>query len=333
MIRAILTRLFLLAAMLWTAATVNFIVPRLSDRDPISERLMQIAAQGGGSLAGVQDMVQSYQERFGLGHSLWDQYLRYLGSLLRFDLGYSITNYPTRVADQIAYALPWTLGLLGIATVIAFVIGTIVGALAAWPRAPRLFRDVMPLLIVLSAIPFYLVGLVLVYFVAFRLGWLPSSGGHELTAVVGPTWAYVSDVLTHSLLPAFSIVIASVGHWALGMRGMMVGVQGEDYMTFADAKGLHPSRIFFLYGMRNALLPQVTALALSLGRIITGSVLVEMVFAYPGIGTLLFESIKLSDFFTIYGCVLVLVAATGVSMVVVDLLYPLLDPRVRTAHG
>jgi len=333
MLRLALTRLLLLAAMLWTAATVNFIVPRLSDRDPISERLMQIAAQGGGSLAGVQEMVQSYHERYGLDQSLWEQYLRYLGSVMRLDLGYSITNYPTRVADQIAYALPWTLGLLGTATIIAFVIGTMIGALAAWPRAPRLFRNIMPLFIVLSAIPFYLVGLVLVYFIGFRLGWLPSSGGHPLTAVPAFTWSFAGDVLRHSILPAFSIVLASTGYWAIGMRGMMVGVQGEDYMTFADAKGLRPSRIFFVYGLRNALLPQVTALALALGKIITGSVLVEMVFAYPGVGTLLFESIKLSDFFTIYGCVLVLVLATGLAMIIVDLLYPLLDPRVRSAHG
>jgi peptide/nickel transport system permease protein len=186
---------------------------------------------------------------------------------------------------------------------------------------------------VLSAIPFYLVGLVLVYFIAFRLEWLPSSGGHELTTIPAFSWSYAKDVIIHSLLPAFSIVVASVGFWALGMRGMMVSVQGEDYMTFADAKGLRPRRIFFGYGMRNAVLPQVTALALSLGRIITGSVLVEMVFAYPGIGTLLFQSIKLSDFFTIYGCVLVLVLATGLSMIIVDLLYPLLDPRAGTAHG
>jgi peptide/nickel transport system permease protein len=333
MIRTISARLFLLAAMVWTAATVNFIVPRLSDRDPIAERLMQIAGQGGGSLAGVQDMVHSYQQRFGLDQSLWQQYLRYLDSLLHFDLGYSIANYPTRVADQIAYALPWTLGLLGTATIIAFVCGTLIGALAAWPRAPRIFRDVMPLFIVLSAIPFYLVGLVLVYFLAFRWSWFPSSGGHDLTSLPAFSWAYARDVVSHALLPAFSIVVASIGFWAIGMRSMMVGVQGEDYMAFADAKGLRPRRIFFGYGMRNAILPQVTALALSLGRIITGSVLVETVFAYPGIGTLLFESIKLSDFFTIYGCVLVLVLATGLSMIVVDLLYPLLDPRVGAAHG
>jgi peptide/nickel transport system permease protein len=332
MLRTIGARLLLLAAMVWTAATVNFVMPRLSDRDPIAERLTQIASQGGGSLTGIQDMVRSYQTRFGLDHSLWTQYMDYLGSILHFDLGYSIANYPTRVSDQIAYALPWTVGLLGTATLIAFVCGTLLGALAAWPRAPRLFRNVLPLFMVLSAIPFYLIGLVLVYFLAFRLNWFPSGGGHELTAIPGLTWGYITDVLRHSLLPAFSIVIAAIGFWALGMRGMMVSVQGEDYMLFADAKGLRPRRIFFSYGMRNAVLPQVTALALSMGRLITGSVLVEMVFAYPGIGTLLFESIKLSDFFTIYGCVLVLVLATGVSMIILDLLYPLLDPRVGAAH-
>ncbi len=332
MLRMIAARLLLLVAMVWTAATVNFVMPRLGDRDPIAERLTQIAGQGGGSLAGINDMVKSYQARFGLDQPLWNQYLAYLKSILNFDLGYSITNYPTRVAEQIAYALPWTIGLLGVATVIAFCCGSLLGALAAWPRAPRFFRNILPLFMVLSAIPFYLVGLVLVYFLAFRLNWFPSGGGSELTAVAGWNWRYATDVLYHSVLPAFSIVIAAIGFWALGMRGMMVSVQGEDYMLFADAKGLKPRRIFFSYGIRNAVLPQVTAFALSLGKLITGSVLVEMVFAYPGIGTLLFEAIKLSDFFVIYGCVLVLVLATGTSMIIVDLLYPLLDPRVGAAH-
>ncbi len=333
MLRMVCTRIVLLVAMLWTAATVNFIVPRLTDRDPIAERLMQIASQGGGSLAGTQDMVRSYQAQFGLDQSLWSQYLGYIGRLASFDLGYSITNYPTRVSEQIAYALPWTIGLLGTSTIIAFLLGTLLGALAAWPRAPRIFKAILPMMMVFSAIPFYIVGLVLVYFFAFRLEWFPNGGGHTLMAVPGFTWTFILDVLSHSLLPAISIVLAAIGFWAVGMRGMMVSVQGEDYMAFADAKGLRPRRIFFSYGVRNAILPQVTALALSLGKLIAGSALVEMVFAYPGIGTLLFESIKLSDFFTIYGCVLVLVLATGLSMIIVDILYPILDPRVRAGHG
>lgn len=333
MLRALFARIGLLIAMLWTAATVNFVVPHLTDRNPIAERLAEVAGQGGGNLAGLKEMVQSYNERFGLDRSMWEQYLLYLNNLLHFDLGYSITNYPTRVADQIGYALPWTIGLLGTATVIAFLIGTTLGALAAWPRAPAIFRAIMPAFMVLSAIPFYLVGLVLIYLLAFRFNIFPNGGGHELGAQRAPTWDYVSDVLAHSILPAISIVLASIGFWGLGMRGMMITVQGEDYMVFADAKGLRPRRIFLGYGMRNAILPQVTALALSFGRIISGSVLVEIVFAYPGIGTLLFQAIKLSDFFTIYGCVLCLVLATGLSMILVDLLYPLLDPRVRVGHG
>ena len=333
MLHALLARIGLLIAMVWTAATVNFIVPHLTDRNPVAERMAEIAGQGGGTLAGLQEMVHSYNERFGLDRSLWEQYLLYVGSLLKFDLGFSITNYPTRVADQIAYALPWTIGLLGTSTVVAFMIGTIMGALAAWPRSPAVFRAIMPALMVLSAIPFYLVGLVLVYLLAFRLNLFPNGGGHEFGAQSAFTLSYIGDVLAHSILPAISIVLASVGFWGLGMRGMMITIQGEDYMVFADAKGLRPSRVFLSYGMRNAILPQVTTLALSCGRLISGSVLVEIVFAYPGIGTLLFQAIKQADYFTIYGCVIVLVLATGVSMILVDLLYPLLDPRVRVGHG
>ena len=153
MVKVLLARIGLLVAMVWTAATVNFIVPHLTERNPIAERMAEIAGQGGGSLSGLQDMVRSYNERFGLDRSLWEQYLLYIGSLLKFDLGFSITNYPTRVADQIAFALPWTIGLLGTATVLAFLIGTMLGALAAWPRAPKVFRAIMPAFMVLSAIP------------------------------------------------------------------------------------------------------------------------------------------------------------------------------------
>ena len=319
--------------MLWTAATVNFVVPHLTERNPIAERLAQVASQGGGSLAGLQEMVQAYNERFGLDKPLWEQYLVYMNNLLHLDLGYSITNYPMRVAEQIGVALPWTIGLLGTSTIIAFILGTLLGALAAWPRAPSIFRAIMPAFMVLSAIPFYLVGLILIYILAFRFDLFPSGGGHTLGTQPTFTLSYMVDVFYHSLLPAISIVVASLGYWGLGMRGMMVTVQGDDYMVFADAKGLRPVRIFRSYGLRNAILPQVTALALSFGRLIAGSVLVEIVFSYPGIGSLLYQSITLSDYFTIYGCVLCLVLATGVSMILVDLLYPLLDPRVRVGHG
>ena len=152
-------------------------------------------SQGGGSLVGLQDVVRSYNERFGLDRSLFHRVPCCMDNLLHFDPGYSITNYPERVADQIAYALPWTIGLLGTATVVAFVLGTMLGALAAWPRSPPIFRAIMPAFMVLSAIPFYLVGLVLIYLLAFRFNVFPNGGGQELAAQPGLTWDYIGDVL------------------------------------------------------------------------------------------------------------------------------------------
>lgn len=332
MFRIVINRLAMLLSMVWAAATINFFVPRLTGKNPIEERLAEIAAQGGSSMAGMDDMVKFYSDRFGLDRPVWDQYIDYLLSVARLDLGTSIANYPTRVADQIAAALPWTIGLLGTTTILSFIIGTLLGALAGWPRAPRIFRASLPFQMVLAAIPFYLIALVLVYVFAFRLQWFPNGGGHELGAVGTLSFSFAWDVFYHSLLPAFAIIIASMGTWSIGMRGMMVNIQGEDYMTFAEAKGLKPRRVFLHYGARNAILPQVTALALTFGKLITGSVLVEMVFNYPGIGTLMFQAVKQSDFPPIYGCVLILVLVTGLSTMLLDLIYPLLDPRVRVRN-
>jgi peptide/nickel transport system permease protein len=180
----------------------------------------------------------------------------------------------------------------------------------------------------LSSIPFYLLGLILLYIFAFSLKWFPLSGGHDVGAIPSLSWSFISDVLEHSLLPAMTIVLASLGSWAIGMRGMMISGLGEDYITFAEAKGLQGSEIFFRYALRNALLPQTTALALSLGYIVSGAVLVEVVFGYPGVGTLLYQAIQRFDYFVIYGVVIMLILAIGLATLVIDLLYPLLDPRI-----
>jgi peptide/nickel transport system permease protein len=295
----------------------------------VQERLAQAAAQSGGTVVGLEEMVKAYEGRFGLDQPLWRQYLTYLTDIARGDLGYSIANYPMRVADQIGYALPWTIGLLGVTTILSFLIGTALGALAGSRAGPRFARLLLPAFMVLSAIPFYLVGLVLIYFLAFQWQIFPTGGGYSLGSTPAFTWAHILDIIGHSLLPAISIIIASIGFWALGMRGMMVSVEGEDYMNFAEAKGLPPWRIFWGYGVRNALLPQITTLVLTFSRVVTGAILVEMIFGYPGLGNLMFEAIKLSDFFTIYGCVLVLVVTVAISTLFMDLVYPLLDPRTR----
>jgi peptide/nickel transport system permease protein len=215
-----------------------------------------------------------------------------------------------------------------VATLIAFGLGTLLGALMAWPKTPSAVHVLMAPIMTLSSIPFYLLGLILVYLLAFTLKWFPLSGGYAMGTIPSPTWAFVKDVAYHSILPALSIVLATLGSWALGMRGMMVSGLEEDYITFAEAKGIKSRDIFFKYALRNALLPQATALALSLGYIVSGAVLVEIVFGYPGVGTVLYRAIQTFDYFLIYGLVVMLIVAIGLATLIMDLIYPLLDPRI-----
>ena len=322
-------RLILTVFVFFGAATLNFFLPRLTGNDPVSERIAQLGDSGDGmSAKAMQALMDSYTERFGFDQPILQQYLTYMGDMLRLDFGYSLAFFPTRVWELIAQALPWTIGLMVTTTLISFAIGSIIGALAVW-KNNKLTRIVMPTLMIFAAVPFYLVGLVLIYFIAFQLRLLPTGGGFNLLNVPTWSWNFAFDVLYHATLPAISIILSSVGVWALSMCGMMVTIQGEDYMTFAEARGLAKRRMFFRYGMRNAMLPQITTLGLALGQVVTGAILVEIVFAYPGLGNLLLQAVRGSDYFVIYGIVMVLVLAISIVTLMLDLIYPLLDPRVR----
>ena len=312
----------------WAAATINFAVPRLASVDPIRQQMLQAASGGGANAQPIEEVIKSYNKRFGLDQPLWKQYLRYLWDMARFDFGFSITRFPRRVSAMMLDALPWTLVLVTVSTLIAFAIGSLVGALLAWPRAPRFIHALAPPLLTLSAIPFYLLGLTLIYVFAFTWRVFPLGGGYDIGHT--PSWSlsFVREAVHHSILPALSIVLASIGFWALGMRAMMVTVQGEDYVTLAEAKGLKPRRIFLRYAVRNALLPQTTALALALGQVVSGAVLVEVVFGYPGVGSLLFQSIRNFDYTVIYGLSYMLIVAIGVATLILDLVLPLIDPRI-----
>lgn len=331
--RYVLKRLGLFVLVIWGAATLNFFLPRLAPGDPVRERLYQMSVQGGYLQSGIEEMVKEYQTKFGLDQPLWLQYLRYLGDIARLDFGYSLTLYPATVTSLIAAALPWTIGLVTVATLMAFAVGTLLGALLAWPRTPRFFHVLVPPLLTLSAIPYYLLGLILLYVFAFQLHLFPLSGGYPAGTIPTLTPEFLGTIVKHSLLPALSVVLAAVGFWALGMRAMMVTTEGEDYMTFAEARGLPPQRLFFAYAVRNALLPQVTSLALSLGHVVSGSLLVEVIFTYPGIGSLLFKAIQGADYFVIYGVVFMVVVSIGIATLTLDFVYPLLDPRIRRAGG
>jgi len=233
------------------------------------------------------------------------------------------------VLDLILNALPWTIGLLTVSTLIAFTVGTLFGALMAWPKAPKLIKSLASPFLTLSAIPHYLLGLILLYIFAFTLKKLPLYGGYPAGMVPNLSLPFIGTILQHSILPACSIVLVEMGFWALGMRSMMVTTEGEDYMLFAEARGLRSNFIFRHYALRNAMLPQYTSLALSIGRVVSGSLIVEIIFTYPGIGSLLYTAIKGSDYFVIYGVVFMVILTLGLATLVLDLVYPLLDPRIR----
>jgi peptide/nickel transport system permease protein len=313
----------------WLASTVIFIIPRLSGQDPVKEKLLLEAQRGGAMQTGLDAMAKSYQKRFGLDQPLWTQYINFLKDLAKLDLGVSIAFFPRTVNDIVFESLMWTLGLMGTVTVLAFVLGTLAGAVLGWPRKPGWLQYVFMPLLTLSAIPQYLLAMILIFVIAFQLGWLPLFGGYSPATVPTLTFEFVIDVLRHAILPAFAIIFSAIGFWAIGMRGMMINTQGEDYMIQADAKGLKGSRIFMRYAVRNALLPQVTGLALVLGTIVTGQVLVERVFSYPGIGDILFQAIRLSDFFVIRGIVIIIILGIAGATFLLDVFYPLLDPRIK----
>src|SRR3981081_4281921 len=325
-------RVGLFVLILWLASTVNFVLPRLGGQDPIRAQLGAQAAMGGASQLGMKEMIAEYDRRFGLDRPLYEQYFTYLGDTLRLEFNFSMAAYPTKVIDIIWRSMPWTITLLGTTTLLSWTIGTILGAVLIQPNAPRILHYILPPILTLSAIPFFLLGLLLIYLLGFQLKWFPLAGGYDQGLL--PAWdpKIVVNMVYHSILPALSIILASIGFWTLGMRGVMISTQGADYVLFAAATGVKASTLFLRYAIRNALLPQLTALALALGNIVAGAVLVEVIFQYPGVGSILYQAIRSSDFYVIQGVVFVIIVSIGLATLILDLIYPTLDPRISYAR-
>ena len=326
----VLRRFGIMLLVVFFAVSINFILPRLMPGDPIEAQLNQLVAMAGGAAGDITAMAEAYRAQFGLDRPLLEQYFAYWGSVFRLDLGVSLAAYPEKVSDAILGALPWTLGLLGFSTLVSFVIGSLLGGLMGWPRSPRFLRAFGSGLVILASVPYFLIGMILLYFFAIVFRWFPAGGGLPFGMTIGWNWPTVSAIAWHATLPALSIIAAEIGAWALGMRGMLVSVLGEDYITLAEAKGLKPRRIFLRYGLRNALLPQLTKLALALGHIVSGAILVEVIFSYPGIGFRLYQAIQAKDYFVIQGIVLMLSVSIAVAAFILDLIYPLIDPRITS---
>lgn len=322
-------RLTLFFIVLFLATSLNFFLPRLSGQDPIRYVLNQEQITGGAAgTSNIEAMVKTFDKRFGLTKPLIEQYALFLRNAVTLHFGQSIAYYPTPVTTIIGKALPWSVGLLLTSTVFATVIGTLLGAIASWDKAPGVFKGMVPIFFTFSAVPYFLLGLVLVYLLGFVVSWFPIFGGFQQGTIPSMSFHFWLDVLHHSILPGLSIVVAQIGFWALGMRAMMVTMEGEDYMIQAEAKGLRNARIFLRYAVRNAILPQTTAFSLSLAHIVSGAILVEVVFQYPGIGNVLLNAIKGSDFPVIEGIVFLIILGVAGGMLLMDLVYPFLDPRI-----
>jgi peptide/nickel transport system permease protein len=331
-LRLIAKRILFLLMVIWAAATIVFFVPRMSDTNPIRERFAELARTGGFSPAELEEIIASYTKQFGLDAPLVEQYWTYMGQIMRFDFGFSLNRYPMTVMDVILTAIPWTLSLLLVTTILSFVIGNLLGAISAWPRSPGWLRAFATPFILLTGVPPVIMGVLLLFFLGFRMQWFPLGGSYSIGVV--PDWqsfTFWLDVMKHQVLPGLALILGSVGGWVLSMRGMGITIQGEDYVTFAEHKGLTPGRIFRDYYLRNTLLPQATGLALALGTVVTSAIIVEGLFGLPGIGTALNNAIRANDFPVIYGIVLFITAAVATIMVLMEFIYPLLDPRVKNA--
>jgi len=323
-------RVFFLIMVVWTAASINFLLPHLTGRDPIKEMMLQRIASQGLTISAATTLIQNYTELFGLNKPLWQQYITYISGVVQLKFGYSIPNYPRTVIEIIIARGRMTLPFLSVGIALAFIIGVLLGAILGWNKTPRWLSNIMvPPLLVFASVPQFLVALVLIYFVAFHWKLVPLGGAYSRNLV--ENWhstKFLLDYARHAILPVLAIVLVEASGWALGMRAMMVTVEGEDYTTFAEARGLKSGRIFLRYQIRNAFLPSLTGLALRLGFIITGSAVAETYFNYNGIGNTLGAAIGNFDYFLLYGIVLIMVVSIALATFVMDLIYPLLDPRI-----
>src|SRR5687768_76277 len=315
---------YLLAA--WASLTINFFLPRLIPGDPASA----IFAGARGQLRPEQ--LEQIRAALGLSDEpLLNQYFTYLSHVIRGDFGLSFSAFPAPVTSVIGTGLIWTLLLGGTALIISFIIGNFIGVIGSWRRGGVVDNTLPPVLIFMGAFPPFFLALLALYFLSFQFGWFPLRHAYNDRISPGFTWEFVASVIQHLMLPALTIVVVTMGGWVLGMRNTMVGVLAEDYVTLAEAKGLPQRRIMFNYAARNALLPSVTAFGMALGFVLSGQILIESIFSYPGLGYLLFKSVRNLDYPLMQGLFLMITFAVLAANFIVDLLYTRLDPRVRAS--
>jgi len=325
--RFIVRRLAFYAVAAWVALTINFFIPRLMPGSAVEDIMSKFPNLEPSAYKALEAML-------GVGHpgSLLHQYWTYLGDVLHFNFGIDVTEYPTKVSTLLAQTVPWTVALVGTATIIAFVIGTGLGILAGWRSGGWLDR-LLPGLTFLQAIPYFFMALILIELLALRAKVFPLGQGYAQGDVPGWNWPFIGSAVYHSLLPAFTLIITNVAGWMLTMRNVMITTNGEDYVLAAQAKGLPHKRVVLTYAARNAILPQLSGFANALGFVVSGAIVMEIVFSYPGVGLLLLNAVTSNDYPLMQAIFLVISFAVLFANLIVDIVYVVIDPRARSRNA
>jgi peptide/nickel transport system permease protein len=322
--RFLVRRLVFYAVAAWVALTVNFFIPRAMPGNAVQDVMSRFPELQPSAEKALEAML-------GVAHpgSMWHQYTSYLGDIFRFNFGVSLSEYPARVSTLLGETIPWTLTLVGTATVIGFLLGTGFGIVAAWRSGGWLDRA-LPALTFVQALPYFFLALILIEVLGLKLKVFPLGQGYAGTDLPGWNWPFISSAIYHSVLPAFTIVITSVAGWMLQMRNVMITTIGEDYVLAGQAKGLRNRRVVLTYAARNAILPQLSGFANALGFVVSGAIVMEIVFSYPGVGLLLVNAVTSNDYPLMQAIFLVISFAVLIANLLVDLVYVFVDPRART---
>jgi peptide/nickel transport system permease protein len=325
--RRLLRRIGIYVVAIWAAVTINFFLPRLAPGNPAEVVFARLSQRGQVN----PEALKALELEFGVNTTdpLWVQYLNYLNNLLHGNLGVSTNYYPTPVIDIISQDIKWTLVLLTVSVVLSFTLGTLIGVFMAWRRGSALDTTLSSLMLFFYSILYPWLALLAVYVLGYTLGWFPFADGYDLSLTPGWNPDFILSATYHSILPALTIIVSTVAGWMLTMRNSMITTLSEDYVLLARAKGLTSRRVMFAYAARNAILPSVTGLAIAIGAVVGGQLLVEIVFSYPGIGYALFQAIQSQDYALADGILLLVIVATVIMNLIVEALYVLLDPRMR----
>ena len=322
-------RLVQFAVVVFIGVNLAFLITHASPIDPVEQSISAVTSFGATAPEAIASMRLSLQELYGLKGNLAEQYVTFWSRVLRGDFGPSLSAFPTPVSALIGRALPWTVGLLMVATLVTWVLGNLLGGLAGYYQKNRLLKAMGVVAMAMHPIPYYIVALLLLIVFGYVWPVLPISGGSTMNLEQGWNLAFIASVIRHSILPALSLILLGLGSWFLGMRSLVSNVVTEDYVVYAEIGGLDSRRILTSYVMRNALAPQVTGLAMALGGIFNGAVITEKVFGYPGIGTLLIDAVYAGDYGLVLGVTTVSILGVSIGVLLIDLLYPFIDPRVE----